>query len=665
MKRIFNIISAAVLTLGLAACAKETVTPAEPVTPETKGQITIVANIGDDAESTKTTYSGDDQTGYDILWSAGDQITFYIGEDVKEYFTYTLTEGAGTKSGKFTGPAVPADIEYTAYAIYGDNLLYALQGLLADVQYYTPGNSAASFPMAAKATISNGEVTLDDFRNIGGMLRLDLKGSGTVKEIKITVDQPLTGGVIRIGADGGAYFENAFFSKKYVTLDCGQSGEALGSDAKPFYISLLAGDYTGVKIEMSDFAGHKFTKSLKADKSLNIARSMITSVAFTATGLTDDNVPLTWDSPEGARGVLDGRECVVVDLGRNVGKVAVATKNIGAAKETDYGTYFTWAEAANAQRTESWGKGWHLPTREEIEAFGFYACRSSVTSGCIEYKFTETSSLFLPLGGFYDTENKKYEFRDVSADYWGEEIIGLNPDMLAVDYESYGLVFTIPTGHSSHNNYHCWYKLTVRPIHKLPMTRNTPVGMKARLGDRDAMPVELTVNGARKKVAIAIKNEGANTENMYYEQNGTKYLDCFGTYFTYDQAAAHCSDGWYLPSLDEAKALFDHPDYEITQPRDALGSNVFWLNKDSGTIRYNRHARKIKVDGKSTLMFPATGYADYLTGRGTFGDYWTSTGNESDPNKQWMYGMIQASDRFLCENKTLGLTIRLFHEIPR
>ena len=57
------------------------------------------------------------------------------------------------------------------------------------------------------------------------------------------------------------------------------------SEAKPFYISLLKNDYTGVKIEVSDFDGNKFTKTLKAGKSLNIARAQITPVAFTVTGL--------------------------------------------------------------------------------------------------------------------------------------------------------------------------------------------------------------------------------------------------------------------------------------------------------------------------------------------------------------------------------------------
>lgn len=286
MKKTFYYLGVAVLALGLVSCAKEIIVPEEPASPEVAGQITIWANIGDNA-STKTTLSGDDQSGYDILWSEGDQISFYIGEPVKQYFTYTLTEGAGTKSGVFTGPAIPEEIvDCTTYAVYGENLSYGYVGSLKDVQYYAPNSSAFSFPMAAKATISNGQVTLDSFRNIGGLLRLDLTGSGTVKEIKISANQPLSGGIIRIGEDGGASFDSgAIFSYKYVTLNCGASGIDLSSKAESFYISLLKNDYTGVKIEVSDFDGNKFTKTLKADKTLNIARAQITPAAFTVTGL--------------------------------------------------------------------------------------------------------------------------------------------------------------------------------------------------------------------------------------------------------------------------------------------------------------------------------------------------------------------------------------------
>lgn len=453
MKKTFYYIAAAVLTLGLASCAKEALTPEQHATPEPTGLITIVANIGDDA-STKTTLSGDDQSGYDVLWSEGDQIRFYGGETVKEYFTYTLTEGAGTKSGVFTGPAVPESIAPTEYATYGDNLIFGYVGILAEEQYYAPNNAAFSFPMAAKVSVSDGEVILGDFKNIGGLLRLDLKGSGTVKEIKISANQPLSGGAIRIGEDGAAAFDSGSWlsSHKYVTLNCGARGVELTSEPKPFYISLLKNDYTGVKIEISDFAGHTFTKTLKADKSLNIARAQITPAALTVTGLTND-VPLTKDSPVGAIGPIDGREAMVVDLGGSIGKVAIATKNIGASSATAAGSYLNFSDAKTAMGTS----GWYVPSKNELLAL--IGIPNSRVGSCQEWVIgtgDNQHKLYFNWAGCYDTNGNKSD----GIYYWsGTE--HSNSSYAYCIYASNLMNELVNTGWSRKG------RLQVRPFHKL------------------------------------------------------------------------------------------------------------------------------------------------------------------------------------------------------
>lgn len=360
MKKRFYYIAVAVLTLGLASCTKVATTPEQPATPEVPGQMTIVANIGDDA-STKTTLSGDDQSGYDILWSEGDEIRFYFKNgDNYEFRTYTLTEGAGTKYGKFTGPAVPAGIEYTARAGYGDNLTTGPNSRLEIEQHYSEVPNASFSPMMANMEITDGVATLSDFKNIGGLLRLSLKGSGTVKEIKVTTNQYITG-FFRLDEDGAAVMDNHYLTNdNYTILNCGE-GVELSSTEKPFFISLPKGNYTGVKIEVSDFAGHTFTKTLKADKSLNIERAQITPATLTVTGLLS---LLTKDSPVGAIGGIDGREGMVVDLGETIGKVAIATKNIGASSEKAAGSYLNFSDAKTAMGTS----GWYVPSKNELTA---------------------------------------------------------------------------------------------------------------------------------------------------------------------------------------------------------------------------------------------------------------------------------------------------------
>lgn len=661
MKKTFYYIAAAAITLGLASCAKEALTPEQSVTPEPSGLITIVANIGDDA-STKTTLSGNDQSGYDVLWSEGDQIRFYGGESVKEYFTYTLTEGAGTKSGVFTGPAVPESIASTEYAAYGDNLTFGYVGFLAEEQYYAPNNSAFSFPMAAKISVSNGEVILGDFKNIGGLLRLDLKGSGTVKEIKISANQPLSGGSIRIGEDGGATFDNVeLLSHKYVTLNCGASGVELTSEAKPFYISLLRNDYTGVKIEISDFAGHKFTKELKADKSLNIARAQITPATLTVTGLTNDNVPLTWDSPVGTVGMLEGRECVVVDLGDGIGKMAVATKNVGASSETAYGNFITWDAAIQAQDNDSWGKGWRMPTIKELRAFMSLPYVFSSDGKYTRFEVANNSYILIPHAGWKVSGQHRY--KDQAADvpsmnfdygyYKQDPSRPYRMISFLLHYNSSKPIFEDNGAGSAQR--------TVRPFHKLPITANTPVGAVGYLDGREAIVAELDMNGVKQKVAIDMRNVGANSEDGYCVVNNgaDKYLDCLGTYFSYQDALQYVNsldNGWHLPSKEEAEGLLNNYFYYKT---------TYLKNGFQSTINFNSinnfFSSRVKITETSFFYIPYAGYRETPTMRGERGYYWTSTAM----NETKAYVLNNSGPSLYNMDKVNGLPLRLFHKMPR
>lgn len=72
-------------------------------------------------------------------------------------------------------------------------------------------------------------------------------------------------------------------------------------------------------------------------------------------------------SPEGATGYIDGREAIVVDLGGNIGKVAIATSNVGANNATEKGTEFYYSDANNPNMN-GLINGWHVPTIDELQA---------------------------------------------------------------------------------------------------------------------------------------------------------------------------------------------------------------------------------------------------------------------------------------------------------
>lgn len=293
MNKTFYYITAAVLTLGLSSCAKEVVVSGEAATTEVSGQMTIVADISDGA-STKTTLSGNDTEGYKVLWSEGDTIILKKESDVAFSTVYTLSEGAGSTTGKFTGAPL-ADGAYVAYYAYDPT-----QPLLFGEQSGTSGQSVSNAPMTARFNISKGVESSVNFKNACGLLRLDLKGTVVIKSIKITTKEGLVSHFSNFREDGSMGVQDPEHERalKYITLDCGPSGRALSDSYQPFYIAMPPGNYSGVKIEMNDSESRTFTKTLKAEKTLSIARAQISPVALTCapiikvTGISLDKTSL-------------------------------------------------------------------------------------------------------------------------------------------------------------------------------------------------------------------------------------------------------------------------------------------------------------------------------------------------------------------------------------
>ncbi|MCQ2141909.1 MAG: hypothetical protein MJY83_06135, partial [Bacteroidales bacterium] len=129
-----------------------------------------------------------------------------------------------------------------------------------------------------------------NFKNLCGLLRLTLKGSGTIKKIRIIDDAPLYGEIARIADDGSAVLKSAGLSEYALTHDCG-AGVDLSADGTNFYIPMPQGDYDGIKIEITDRLDRTITKTLKAGKILNITRSKITPVSLTLAGFEVDPLP--------------------------------------------------------------------------------------------------------------------------------------------------------------------------------------------------------------------------------------------------------------------------------------------------------------------------------------------------------------------------------------
>ena len=377
MKKIFFAISALAVAFGFTACSNED----EVIENEqnNNGFITAFTEPG----TTRTALDGNDKDGYDVVWSEGDQFSAYTydlsSSSYKITGSYTLVSDPGSTKGTFKGKDL-VDVAYIAYYPKG------YMGVnWPTTQTYTEGN-ITGFPM--KAIHESGSSTLK-FTNEGGILRLAVKGTATVKSITVSA-QGLSAPI---------------------TLDCGD-GVTLTSEGKLFHIAMPTGTFKGVEIALTDTEGKTCTKKFKGTDGLVIERSKITKASFSTYKVGDK---LT----------IDGHEGIVVNINDKL--VIVATMNVGATAVNGPGCLGD--RLAFAKTYTGW-EGWHLPSVKELTAF----CTSDYPNICGnteggEDRFKEEGGsgsliawyidgddvldLYLPLNG-YD------EYANPSDIYWTE-----------------------------------------------------------------------------------------------------------------------------------------------------------------------------------------------------------------------------------------------------
>ena len=206
--------------LLIASCTSQTeelVTPI-PENQEPEGQkVTLCATIASDdgAANAPQRVSGKDSnpgstTGViNLTWDAGDKVLVKVGE---ESAVFTLSGGAGTNTGSFTG-VMPGD------------------GSSYDVVYPADYNEAV---LAEQTYVENG------FGR--GLMKMSTKTPGTVEGgFTLSADNALFG-LQLTGNDelGKIVLSNPADSKTY-TLSC--TGVKLTSEAKVFYIVVPAGEW--------------------------------------------------------------------------------------------------------------------------------------------------------------------------------------------------------------------------------------------------------------------------------------------------------------------------------------------------------------------------------------------------------------------------------------
>lgn len=271
----------AVLMLGFlsTACFDQLTPVAINQVEDNKGDLhSFTATIESDA--TKTTLNG-----LSIVWSTGDKIKVYNADNPSGKI-YVLSSSAGSSTGTFTAESEAISGSGPYYAIYPAEIANgSLPSITADVpgtQTYVEGSFGAGANIAAAA-----DNNLDNlqFHNLGGILKLTIKGSKTIKAInlytrgtdvfqgRVSVSDPLNPILVYPAFNG---------TNGTVSLDCG-SGVSLTDAGKDFYFVLPTGTMLdGFQAEIIDSEGMAMIKNAPADTKNMITRSQIRPMpAFT------------------------------------------------------------------------------------------------------------------------------------------------------------------------------------------------------------------------------------------------------------------------------------------------------------------------------------------------------------------------------------------------
>ena len=234
----------------LCGCQKEEMRSVEEVTvPQT-----FTATIGEGA--TKTVLGTGDNAGK-VLWEKGDLVSVFAGSDANSQYKVS-DESAGKTTATLVEVSTPSgessSMGYNAACYpYSSNITFKVNGkrgeiigynfsnvILPNTQTYVENSFASgAFPMVAVNTST--ENTDFQFKNVLGGLKIQLKGTATIKSVSVSGnnDEMLSGnatvnalGTPSVSINGSA---DEF---KTVTLDCGEGVQLSETEATSFIIAL-------------------------------------------------------------------------------------------------------------------------------------------------------------------------------------------------------------------------------------------------------------------------------------------------------------------------------------------------------------------------------------------------------------------------------------------
>lgn len=303
--------------------------------PLSEGKVFTATIEDNNSGGTKTSL---DANG-NVLWKQRDQVSIFDGSTINEQYQVTDESDGKTAASLYrvTNPGYVAgtDIDNNvAFYPYGSTASLTKSGtsyIISDITLPATQNYAensfgnGAFPMAA-VTTSTSEMNLK-FKNVLGGLKLQLKGTATIKSVSMTGNNnEILCGAAEVTVSNGNVPSISLTdaTAKTVTLNCGSGVQLNTETATSFIIALPPVTMTaGFTVIVKDTEGKQM--EISTTKSQTITRSSLLkmpSVNFVG-------IPVV--------------EHQSIDLGLSSG-LKWASCNVGATSPEEYGDYFTWGD---------------------------------------------------------------------------------------------------------------------------------------------------------------------------------------------------------------------------------------------------------------------------------------------------------------------------------
>ena len=211
-----------------------------------------------------------------VLWMADDKIGVIPADDTQTYFDPFVNKNSElADTAIFEGVIAPAFDYYSIYPYDEKTILQsdAIIFRLNTVQTYKAGSfDQGAFPMVARAVYDEGGNF--DFKNLCGVLEINLTGLEKIKSLTFSAERPVSGKFsVNMKYEDYPEIQPYKAESKSITLNCGDGVQLNESTPTSFYFVLPPAEYEKFNLIILTTDGKMMVKQSK--KPLDIKRSYI------------------------------------------------------------------------------------------------------------------------------------------------------------------------------------------------------------------------------------------------------------------------------------------------------------------------------------------------------------------------------------------------------